>query len=161
MHWKRTLRMAGAALAILALAAFSAACDDEESAGDATSTEPAATQPAGTEPDATSTQAADETPAAEALEIEAENVAFSTDALEAPANQAFSVVFNNRDDGISHTFSIYESQAAVDANEDPLATTGQVLGPAEETLNVPALEAGEYYFQCDVHSTMNGTLTVQ
>jgi plastocyanin len=148
---------------VVALAALGAACDDEENGGDATSTAPAATEPAGatsTAENGAPTEAPDDSAGA-GPEIEAEGIAYSTDALQAAAGQAFTVAFNNKDDGIPHTFSIYESAGAVDAGEDPLASTGQVLGPAEETLDVEPLDAGEYYFQCDVHPTMNGTLTVQ
>ena len=168
MRRNRLLGLMGTVIVVTALAVFVAACDDNGGAGDATATQPAATEPAATEPAATSTQGGGGTPTSEGtaaagseLEIEAEDVAFDTDALEAPAGAAFTVLLKNRDDGTPHTFSLYASQEAVDANEDPLATTGQVTGPAEQPVNVPALEAGDYYFQCDVHPSMNGTLTAQ
>jgi plastocyanin len=31
-----------------------------------------------------------------------------------------------------------------------------VTGPITVTYDVPALSAGSYYFQCDVHASMNG-----
>lgn len=33
-------------------------------------------------------------------------------------------------------------------------------GPATRDYDVPALEAGTYYFQCDIHPQMNGTVEV-
>ncbi len=33
-----------------------------------------------------------------------------------------------------------------------------MTGPATAEYAVPPLPAGEYYFQCDVHPTMNGTV---
>jgi plastocyanin len=164
---KRLLGIAAAAVAALLLAAFVAACDDDSDGGDgeATATAPAATEPVATAADGgetpTTEAAGGETPAQEGVEIEAEDVSFNTDALQAPAGAAFSVLLKNRDDGIPHTFSLYASKKAVDDGEDPLATTGQVTGPAEQPVEVPALEAGDYYFQCDVHPSMNGDLTAQ
>jgi plastocyanin len=35
-----------------------------------------------------------------------------------------------------------------------------VTGPGQAKYEIPALDAGEYYFHCDVHPTMNGTVTV-
>jgi plastocyanin len=163
MRKNRLLGLTATGIAVAALALFVAACDDDEGGGDATATEPAATEPA-----ATPAEGGDSTPTSEGtaaagaeLEIEAEDVAFDTDALQAPAGAAFTVLLKNRDDGIQHTFSLYASRDAVNANEDALATTGRVTGPAEQPVNVPALDAGEYYFQCDVHPSMNGALTAE
>jgi plastocyanin len=167
MRKNRLLGLMGTVIAVTALAVFVAACDDNGGGGDATATQPAATEPAATEPAATSTQGG-ETPTSEGtaatgaeLEIEAQDVAFSTDALQAPAGEAFTVLLKNKDDGTQHTFSLYASQDAANAGQDPLATTGRVTGPAEKSVSVSALQAGDYYFQCDVHPSMNGTLTAQ
>ena len=34
-----------------------------------------------------------------------------------------------------------------------------ITGPAEANYQVPALDAGDYKFQCSVHPNMTGTLT--
>jgi plastocyanin len=33
-------------------------------------------------------------------------------------------------------------------------------GPTTVTYDIPALDAGTYYFHCDVHPTMNGSVVV-
>ncbi len=157
MDTKRWLMLFGAALAASALVVFAAACgDDEGDGGAATPTDTAATEPAATEPDATEPSASTE------LDISAQDTTFDTDALTAPADEAFSVTLDNQDDGIPHTFSIYETEAAADAGDDAIAATDQITGPDTVTLDVDPLAAGEYYFQCDVHlGLMSGTLTVE
>ena len=35
-----------------------------------------------------------------------------------------------------------------------------ITGPDEIQYEIPALDAGEYYFLCIVHPTMNGTVVV-
>jgi len=53
---------------------------------------------------------------------------------------------------------------AVDTEEggDEIVTGEVITGPdAETTITVPALEPGEYYFMCDVHPEMNGTIVVE
>ena len=40
--------------------------------------------------------------------------------------------------------------------------TGELItGPDTITYKIPALEAGTYFFRCDVPTTMIGTLTVE
>jgi len=91
-----------------------------------------------------------------ALQISAQNIAFSTTTLSAPAGQAFAIDFDNEDAGIPHNIEIKDSSGA----SKFMGTI--VTGPTKTTYNVPALAAGTYTFICDVHPTiMMGTLTVK
>lgn len=100
-------------------------------------------------------------PAAGGLEIVAENIAFDKDTLEFKADEESSLTFVNNDAGTDHNVAIYENQ------DDGIAkTNGLWVGdifPGVETVvyDVPALKAGEYYFQCDVHPNMAGTAVVK
>ena len=91
------------------------------------------------------------------VELSAANVQFDTDSLSWAADEETPVHFVN-EDSAPHNFSIYESE---DAQED-LFVGQNVEGGAETTYDVPALEAGEYFFRCDLHPTsMVGTVTVE
>jgi plastocyanin len=49
-----------------------------------------------------------------------------------------------------------------DASGESVAQTDINTGPKTDTLNFGPLDAGTYYYHCDVHpATMFGTLTVQ
>lgn len=93
------------------------------------------------------------------LEIVAENTAFLSDTLELPAGEETTLTFVNNDAGVDHNVAIYENQ------EDGLARAnglfvGEVFpGVATVDYELPAFEAGEYYFHCDVHPNMNGIAT--
>lgn len=160
MQRKRWLILAGVVAALLALAFFAAACGDEEDGGEPT--EPVATTPAETEeptePEAT--EPADETPSAETeLEIaSAPGLTFDTEELTASAGQPFTVAFDNVDDAIPHNFAIYRDED----HTDLIDGTEIEEGPVTQTHDFEALEAGTYYYRCDVHpTTMTGTLTVE
>lgn len=92
------------------------------------------------------------------LKLTATNILFDTDALSAPAGTPFTVFFDNMDPGIPHNFSIYTDDTATTA----LFTGDMITGPDTITYEIPALDAGTYFFRCDVHpTTMIGTLTVE
>ena len=75
------------------------------------------------------------------------------------AGTTFTIAFDNKDATI-HNVDIYTSQGGshlAGAN----GASDVVSGPASTTYNVPALQAGTYYFQCDIHPTqMFGTFVV-
>ena len=105
-------------------------------------------------------RAAGETPAPAAaecegtpIEISAENTAFDISEFEVPAETAFCINFENRED-IPHNVSIYDNGTAL--------FTGDFLNEAGSiTYQVPALPAGEYRFVCDAHvEAMNGDVIV-
>lgn len=91
-----------------------------------------------------------------ATEVSAANVAFDTDTLELEAKTESTIPFKN-DDTAEHNIAIYEDDSA--ASE--LFKGDIIPGGQEITYQVPPLPKGEYYFQCDVHPGMNGTVTVQ
>jgi plastocyanin len=86
------------------------------------------------------------------LQIAAQNIAFSTDELQAPAGSAFIIEFENRDAGIPHNVEIKDSSGGV-------LYQGEIFnGVAARTYQVPAIGAGTYEFICTVHPNMQGTL---
>jgi plastocyanin len=93
-------------------------------------------------------------PASADVTIAAEALAFSTATLTVPADSDFTMAFDNRE-AVPHNVSIYEDDSATDA----LFTGETITGPRTVTYEVPALQAGEYFFRCDVHPTqMTGTV---
>lgn len=94
-------------------------------------------------------------PGGAVLTIGAEGIAFDKDTLEAPADQAFQIAFENRDAGVPHNVEIRDSNGAS-------LFKGEIFnGVDTRTYDVPALPAGTYTFICTVHPNMIGTLTVK
>jgi len=83
-------------------------------------------------------------------------VRFNTDALTAGAGPV-TIEFVNRDIGVAHDFTLYLSK---DDLTKPVAETGITAGPHRQTLSLE-LAAGVYYYNCQVHPDMEGTLTVR
>jgi len=89
--------------------------------------------------------------------ITAANVAFDTDGLTLPADEETTLTLVN-DDSVAHNLSIYMNENA----EESLFQGQNVNGGAQTDYEIPALEAGEYFFRCDLHPTaMVGTATVE
>lgn len=89
------------------------------------------------------------------LQLSASGVQFSTAALEAPADQAFQIAFDNQDAGIPHNVQVKDASGAL------VLDGARVDGPNKVTYNVPALKTGAYTFMCMFHPNMTGTLTVK
>ncbi len=96
--------------------------------------------------------------AVEPSTVTASNISFDTDTLSIPAGTGASLTFDNKDAGTPHNIAIYPSEADL---TDPLFRGEVVTGPATATYQIPPLDPGSYFFHCDVHPTMNGTVTVQ
>lgn len=92
-----------------------------------------------------------------ALTLTAKNVTFDQHDLAAAAGTPFAIQFDNEDSGLPHNVAIYS-----DASTSKILFRGDVItGPAQTSYSVPALPAGTYYFQCDIHpAQMNGTIVV-
>ncbi len=93
--------------------------------------------------------------AAGGVEIVAQNIAFTTTEVTAPADTPFQIVFKNQDAGIPHNVEIKDAAGAS-------LFRGEVFNGVEErTYDVPALPAGEHPFLCTVHPNMTGTLRAE
>ncbi|MGH2680990.1 MAG: DUF2269 family protein [Actinomycetota bacterium] len=76
--------------------------------------------------------------------------------LEAPADEPFVMRFLNEDPGVQHNVAIYTDESATES----LFVGDLILGTGTGRYDVPALEPGSYYFRCDVHPVMDGSLEV-
>jgi plastocyanin len=96
-------------------------------------------------------------PPAGAIEVSADNMAFDTDVITAPAGEPITIVFTNNE-GQPHNIAIY-----TDSTRGEELFRGDIItGPDEQiTYEIPAMEAGEYFFDCSVHPEMNGTFRVE
>jgi len=90
------------------------------------------------------------------ISVAARNLAFDTATLKLVGGRTNTIAFDNQDPGVQHNIGIYK-QAAF-SNE--LFKGYLVTGPGTATYDVPALDPGTYYFKCDVHATMKGTVVV-
>jgi len=92
-----------------------------------------------------------------ALQITAEDGKFDKDCMAVPADQGFTIELDNKDLGIAHNVSIYDTSSGKKA-----LYKGQfVYGPGTITYTVPAQAKGTYEFTCDRHAEkMLGTFIV-
>jgi plastocyanin len=89
-----------------------------------------------------------------AVEITAEGLAFDATTIEATAGEDFTITLVNNDSA-PHNISIYTEEGG-----ESLVTGGTAEAGQTVTIDVSALDAGEYYFQCDIHPDMNGSVVV-
>ncbi len=91
---------------------------------------------------------------ASAPQLTAHDATFDKTQLAVPANKGFELVLFNRDP-ISHNVSIYS-----DAGHSQPVFKGSLAGNGTSVYHVQALAPGTYYFECDVHPAMRGTIVV-
>ena len=90
------------------------------------------------------------------IEVAASNLKFDADELQI-ATGGTVIAFDNADTQ-PHNVAIYDGE---DATAPPLFKGDIINGGQTIDYEVPAVEAGEYYFQCDVHPNMNGTAVAE
>lgn len=82
-------------------------------------------------------------------------MAFDSDTITAPANEAFSVAYANTE-AMPHNVAIYTDESAT----EPLFV-GETITSSTTVYEIPALEPGVYFFRCDLHPDMAGTVVVE
>lgn len=92
-------------------------------------------------------------PGGTSVQETARGLAFEQTCLAAPADQAFTIEFDNQDAGTAHNIHIFSADPARDPNARSLFAGDLVTGPATATYEVSPLPAGRYFFRCDVHPT--------
>jgi plastocyanin len=90
------------------------------------------------------------------ISVSADDLEFDVPCMVATAGEAFTIHFENREN-IPHDVAVY-----TDSSRDNEIMRGAVItGPDQSTdYDVPAQDAGTYYFNCTVHPAMNGSLYV-
>jgi plastocyanin len=87
--------------------------------------------------------------------ISANNLVFDASTIEAPAGEAFTITFTNAESQ-PHNVAVYTEE-----DGDEIVKGEIITGPDVTTeVAVDALEPGTYYFRCDVHPDMEGTIVV-
>lgn len=91
-----------------------------------------------------------------AVEITATDIAFDANVIQATAGEAFTVTLVNND-SVPHNFSVYTEEGSEEI------VLGDIIDGGETVeVEVPALDAGEYFFVCDVHpAEMMGSIVVE
>jgi hypothetical protein len=106
------------------------------------------------------------------LRVEDRGNALDTRCLIAPAGEPISITLRNGDAEILRNLSVYQltpylrecivtATAPSQDTDHSLFEAESVVGPAETTYRVGPLEPGEYYFQDDLHPSLNGVLIVE
>ena len=87
--------------------------------------------------------------------ISADKLKFDVGTIAAKAGEAFTITFTNKE-GQPHNVAVYRSKGGENIVRGEIIT-----GPDKSNeISVPALAAGTYYFQCDVHPEMSGSVVV-
>lgn len=84
--------------------------------------------------------------------ITSQDLKFDVATLKVPADSPFSLQLTNLD-AAPHNVAIYRDSTA---SEDIFV--GDVISSSTIVYQVPSIEPGSYFFRCDVHPDMNGTL---
>lgn len=95
-------------------------------------------------------------PYGKSLVLAADSSRFDATCLAAPAGQAFTVAFTNREP-VPHNLAILSNHST----PEPLFRSELFLGPKTMSYQVAGLNAGLYVFHCETHpDAMRGTFVV-
>ena len=87
--------------------------------------------------------------------IVAKDMAFAPSSVEIAAGKNVTIHFDNQDSA-PHNVAIYKDASAAEK-----VSIGEIVSSSKADQVVPALTAGTYFFRCDVHTNMTGTIVVK
>jgi len=87
--------------------------------------------------------------------IVAKDMDFAPSTVEIAANKNVTIHFDNQDSA-PHNVAIYK-----DATASEKISIGDIVSSSKTDQVVPALAAGTYFFRCDIHTNMTGTIVVK
>jgi plastocyanin len=94
------------------------------------------------------------------VEVVAAGVQFDTDEITIETGGQVRVRLDNQDAGTPHNIAFYVSDSDLTpVSEGSVGTIFNGVAVDDTVFDVP--DAGDYYFQCDVHPNMNGALIVE
>jgi plastocyanin len=94
-------------------------------------------------------------PATADLTVTSVDMAFDTQTLNLDAADDLSIALVN-EDSMPHNIAIYTDESASES-----IFVGDMVTDGTIVYDIGALEAGEYFFRCDLHPDMTGTLIVE
>ena len=87
--------------------------------------------------------------------ITAQGNVFTPATLTVKAGKAFGLTLDNKDSA-PHNIAIFKDASAAEG-----ISIGEIVSSKSVAQQVPALEAGTYFFRCDVHREMTGTIVAE
>jgi len=97
------------------------------------------------------------TDASNTVSLTANNLQFSTACIEAVVGKPIVIHFTN-EEAVPHDVAVYRDNT----KKDLLGKSDIVTGPnGSTTLTIAAQLPGQLYFECTIHTSMNGSLVVR
>ena len=87
--------------------------------------------------------------------IVAKDLKFQTASIEVKAGSNVTIHLDN-EDSAPHNLAVY-----TDSNAGTALAVGDIVTSGKSDVIVPALQPGSYFFRCDVHHDMTGTIVAK
>ena len=94
-------------------------------------------------------------PVSDGPTIVAKDMKFLTTSVEVKAGQNLTLHFHNQE-SVPHNVAIF-----TDSSAGTPISIGEIVTSAMAEQTVPALQPGSYFFRCDVHHDMTGTIVAK
>lgn len=94
-------------------------------------------------------------PADADVTVTAADMTFDPGTVTVAGGDAFTLALVN-EDAMPHNIAIY-----TDASKSEKVFEGEMVTDGTIVYDIPALDAGEYFFDCSLHPNMTGTLVVE